>query len=212
MTIAADDTRRTMTDWPDSEAEPLSEPAIRALVRSRLPRLMASSTEALIVEEMEVCSGRARIDFAVIADQLIGIEIKGPKDSVSRLPRQAEAYSRCFDLVVLVVHESLARRAEELVPSWWGIVSGRVDGSRTRYRFNRLPEKNPSQDLEQLLALLWREELNALLAQYCDCIAMPKESKRTVRMRIVANVDADELRKAILLKLKERTEWRAVTL
>jgi hypothetical protein len=32
---------------------------------------------------MEVCSGRTRIDLAVIADRLIGIEIKGPKDDVT---------------------------------------------------------------------------------------------------------------------------------
>lgn len=205
-------THGATSGWPENEVESLSESAIRALVRSRLPRLMAFAPSALIVEEMEVCSGRARIDFAVIADQLIGIEIKGPRDSVARLPRQAEAYSQCFDLVVLVVHESLFGRAKALVPSWWGIVSGRQVGNRTRYRFQRLPEKNPRQDLEQLLALLWREELNALLEQYCGRIATPKESKKAIRMRMVAKVDADELHKATLLKLKERTEWRAVTL
>jgi hypothetical protein len=48
------------------------------------------------VEEMEVCSGRARIDLAVIGERLIGFEIKGPQDSVARLRGQAKAYSQCL--------------------------------------------------------------------------------------------------------------------
>jgi len=177
-----------------------------------LPRIVSPERQALIVEEMEVCSGRARIDFAVIADQLIGIEIKGPKDSVARLPGQAAAYSQCFDIVVLVVHESLFEKAQVLVPSWWGIVSGRRGGKNARYRFHRLPQKNPRRDLEQLLALLWREELAALLEQLCGCGVSPKESKRAIRLRIIANSSADELHRAILAKLKERAEWRATNL
>jgi hypothetical protein len=173
---------------------------------------MSRELQALVVEEMEVCSGRARIDFAVIADELIGIEIKGPNDSVARLPRQAAAYSQCFDVVVLVVHESLLKKAEALVPNWWGIVSGREVGSRTRYRFSRLPGKNPRRDLQQLLALLWREELTALLEQLCGCAALPKESKGALRMRIAASAGAGELHRAILAKLKGRTEWRTETL
>lgn len=111
-----------------------------------------------MVEEMEVCSGRARIDLAVIGDRLIGIEIKGPRDSVTRLPDQAKAYSQCFDHVVLIVHESLAAKARPLIPNWWGLIAGRQVDGRIRYRVVRRLRTNPSLNLERVLSLLWREE------------------------------------------------------
>jgi len=86
----------------------ITEQDIRSRVKAKIPRLLKKTHDALLIEEMEVCQGRARVDIAVIADFLIGIEIKGPKDNVSRLPGQVRAYSQCFDRVVLVVDESLA--------------------------------------------------------------------------------------------------------
>src|SRR5688572_8739206 len=117
---------RTAGDVRD-ETDPLplpSEQEIRAFIKSQVPRLLPSKSRAFLVEEMEVCSGRARIDLAVISDRLIGIEIKGPKDDVSRLPSQVKAYSECFDLVILAVHEALATRASVLIPEWWGLAVG----------------------------------------------------------------------------------------
>lgn len=199
-------------NFPKEDTEELTEKAIRALVKSRLGRLIPGSSSALIVEEMEVCSGQARVDFAVIGDQFIGIEIKSPKDSVARLPRQAQAYSQCFDIVVLIVHETLYERAKMLIPPWWGVVFGGKTGNRVRYQFYRLPEKNPHQDIAQILALLWRNELDGLLNTYLGYSSLPKESKRSLRSRLLAEVDAAELRKASLLKLRERKEWRGAEL
>ena len=56
-----------------------SERCIRELVKAEVPRFVRATSRVLLIEEMEVCSGRARVDLAVIGDRLIGIEIKGPK-------------------------------------------------------------------------------------------------------------------------------------
>ena len=188
----------------------LSEQDIRTFVKTQVPRLVRSRSRAFLVEEMEVCSGRARIDLAVIADHLIGIEIKGPKDNVTRLPGQAKAYSQCFDLVVLVVHESLAKKASALVPSWWGLVVGQQKESRIRYRFERRPEPNPSLNLETLLSLLWREEIDALLSDLVGGNPKPKASKRAIRAELLAHIEPPVLRHASLQKLRDRTAWRCV--
>src|SRR5262245_8778412 len=137
---------------PKSAQAEVTEQAIRTFVKSRLPRLVHSLSKAFLVEEMEVCSGRARIDLAIVGDRLIGIEIKGPQDSVTRLPGQAKAYSQCFDHVVLIVHESLAAKARALIPDWWGLIAGRQVDGRIRYRFEQRPETNPSLNLEKLLS------------------------------------------------------------
>ena len=192
--------------------EEVTEQAIRQFVKARLPRLVRSPPGAFLVEEMEVCSGRARIDLAVIADLLIGIEIKGPRDDVTRLPGQAKSYSQCFDHVVLIVPESLAVKARALIPDWWGLITGaRIDG-RIRYRVERRPEPNPSLNLEKVLSLLWREEINALLADLLGCNPKHKATKKSIRAELLAQVESPILHHASLRKLRERTDWRGVPL
>jgi hypothetical protein len=188
----------------------VTEQAIRTFVKARLPRLVQSRSRAFLVEEMEVCSGRARIDLAVIGDRLIGIEIKGPQDSVTRLPGQAKAYSQCFDQVVLLVHESLAEKALPLIPYWWGLIVGRQIGGRIRYRVERRPETNPSVDLDQVLSLLWREEIDALRYDLLGSTSRRRATKKSIRAELLPQVEPSILHQASLRKLRERTEWRGV--
>jgi hypothetical protein len=195
---------------PKHVPDEVTEEAIRTFVKARLSRLVRSPSRALLVEEMEVCSGRARIDLAVIGDRLIGIEIKGPQDNVARLPGQAKAYSECFDHVVLIVHESLARRARALIPDWWGLIAGRQIDGRIRYRVDRRSETNPNVNLERVLSLLWREEIDALLADLLGSRSKPKATKKSIRAELLAQVEPPILHYASLRKLRERTEWRGV--
>jgi hypothetical protein len=199
-------------DSPTNVPDDMTEQAIRTFVKARLPRLVQSLSRAYLVEEMEVCSGRARIDLAVIGDRLIGIEIKGPQDSVTRLPGQAKAYSECFDHVVLIVHESLATKALALIPDWWGLIAGRQVDGRIRYRFERRPETNPSLNLEKVLSLLWRDEIDALLADLLGSHPKPRATKKSIRAELLAQVEPPVLHQASLRKLRERTEWRGVPL
>lgn len=188
----------------------VTEQAIRTFVKARIPRLVPRLSRACLVEEMEVCSGRARIDLAVIGDRLIGIEIKGPQDSVTRLPSQAKAYSQCFDHVVLLVHESLVAKARPLIPDWWGLIAGRQVEGRIRYRVERRPAANPSLDLEKLLSLLWREEIDALLSDFLGSKSRPSATKKSIRAELLAQLEPPVLHQASLRKLRERTEWRGV--
>jgi hypothetical protein len=194
-------------DALDGPAE-VSEREIRDFIKAEIPRWLRNRAHTFLVEEMEVCSGRARIDLALITDQLIGIEIKGPKDDVTRLPGQAKAYSECFDRVVLVVHENLASKAAALIPDWWGIVVGEQKNCRLRYRFMRRPEVNPSLNLEVRLALLWRDEIRALLSSLTGAIAKPRATKKAVRAELISQIEPQLLKDASLRKLRERADWR----
>ncbi len=207
-----DRTRIPQADSPKKVPDDVTEQAIRTFVKARLPRLVQSLSKAFLVEEMEVCSGRARIDLAVIGDRLIGIEIKGPQDTVARLPGQAKAYSECFDHVVLIVHESLATKALALIPDWWGLIAGRQVDGRIRYRFERRPETNPSLNLEKVLSLLWRDEIDAMLADLLGSHPKQRATKKSIRAELLAQVEPPVLHQASLRKLRERTEWRGVPL
>jgi len=205
-----DRTRIPQADSPKNAPDDITEQAIRTFVKARLPRLVQSLSRAFLVEEMEVCSGRARIDLAVIGDRLIGIEIKGPQDSVTRLPGQAKAYSQCFDHVVLIVHESLAAKARPLIPNWWGLIAGRQVDGRIRYRVVRRLRTNPSLNLERVLSLLWREEIDALLSDLLGSNSKPRATKKSIRAELLAQVEPPILHHASLRKLRERTAWRGV--
>ena len=188
----------------------ITEQFLRDVVKSEAPRLVRSRSRALLVEEMEVCLGRARVDLAVIADRLIGIEIKGPRDDVARLPHQALAYSKCFDRVVLLVDESLVDKARPLIPTWWGIVVAMHDHGEFAYHFERRPRPNPDLDIEALLSLLWREEIDALTRDLLGKTTKLRATKRAIRAQLCEQIDVDVLRQASLNKLRDRSDWRTV--
>ena len=139
-----------------------------------------------------------------------GIEIKGPRDSVTRLPGQAKAYSQCFDHVVLIVHESLATKARALIPDWWGLIAGRQVDGRIRYRVERRPGDESELELEKVLSLLWREEIDALLSDLLGSNSKPRATKKSIRAELLAQVEPPILHHASLRKLRDRTAWRGV--
>lgn len=202
--------RRVAAPNAGARLSDVTEQFLRDLVKSEVPRLVRRRCRALLVEEMEVCRGRARVDLAVIADRLIGIEIKSPKDDVSRLPNQALAYSKCFDRVILVVDESLADKARPLIPAWWGIVVAVSRNGEFTHHFERRPRPNPELDIEALLSLLWREEIDALTLDLLGTSPKPHATKRAIGVELRKRVELDVLRHASLNKLRDRNNWRTI--
>lgn len=188
----------------------MTEDRIRLDIRARLSRMFGGGSGALLVEEMEVCSGKARIDMAVICGRLIGIEIKGPRDDLHRLPCQADQYSKCFDQVVLVVHDALAQDAIGLVPEWWGVVIGSEEAGSYTYRLTRRPAKNRQVDVEAVLALLWRDEIELLWSKFLQQPPPPKASKKQMRKQLFSDAQSNELRVAGIDLLRKRQDWRSL--
>lgn len=189
----------------------MTEDRIRSDVRVQLARMFGGAgASALLVEEMEVCSGRARVDMAVICDRLIGIEIKGPKDDLHRLPGQVNHYSKCFDIVVLVVHEELATGAMELIPSWWGVVTGCELHGSYGYRLTRRPVRNKHADVEAFLALLWRDEIVLLWSALLEYSPPSKASKKQLRQELISRARAEDLRAVGIDLLRKRQDWRSL--
>ena len=188
----------------------MSDAKIRTDIRALLPRVFRNADEALLVEEMEICSGKARADMAIISKQLIGVEIKGSKDTLRRLPNQIDQYSRCFDQVVLVVHESHANKAIQLVPNWWGIVVNSDEKNKMPYSIKRRPELNDNFELESFLMLLWKPELEVLCSKLLNWRPAQRNSKQNLRERLISNAINSQLKEAALGMLRIRKEWRSV--
>ncbi len=138
----------------------VSEAETRDLVRSQI--LARPEPPAMIVEEFWLPTSNRRADVAVLGPLMEGIELKTHRDSLERLPRQAEAYGCVFDKCSLVAAERHLRIAEGLLPTWWGLV--RIpccpDGS---LEVVRAAGRNPSVDTAVLVRLLWKDEARSAL-------------------------------------------------
>ena len=138
----------------------VSEAETRDLVRSQI--LARPDPPVMIVEEFWLPTSNRRADVAVLDPLMEGIELKTHRDSLKRLPGQAEAYGCVFDMCTLVTAERHLSRAEGLLPRWWGLVRIPADRGGS-LEVVRPAGRNPSVDTSILVRLLWKEEAKSAL-------------------------------------------------
>ena len=95
-----------------------------------------------IIEEKRM--GRSRADVVmVMAEALMGIEIKSDADTYARLKRQVKDYNRFFDSNIVAVGSTHAAHIEEHVPAWWGIITVEEIDHKVDFYMLREPGTNP---------------------------------------------------------------------
>lgn len=135
-----------------------------AVVRHSLKQtiLATASTPTEAVYEFWVPRTNERADVAVIGDAIEAFEIKTERDTLKRLPRQAEAYARLFDRCHAVLAARHVDSAVDMLPPWWGVLVYRDDGEPS-FEVLRDAAINVDVDAETLVRLLWRDEAHAAL-------------------------------------------------
>lgn len=78
---------------------------IRSTLQKKLTDEYCTDGDTIIVNELGICQGSARVDMAVVNGSLNGYEIKSDMDTLQRLPIQKEYYSQVFDNMVIVIGE-----------------------------------------------------------------------------------------------------------
>ena len=186
----------------------LREFEIRDALRRRLSDLFPPSTTK-IVEEMGLCLHDARIDFAAINGALHGFEIKSDQDTLERLARQVEVYSRVMDFVTIVTGPRYAPKVVERIPSWWGIET--VTGSETGVSFCTIREasRNPSPNPYAVAQLLWKDEAVGFLSALGLARGFRGKPRWVLFERISENVPLDILGEAVRSILRARESWRS---
>jgi hypothetical protein len=180
---------------------------VRLAVRELLAVEHAGDLGTRIVEEMGVWSGSVRVDIAVINGELVGYELKSDRDTLSRLPQQADLYSRLFDRVHLVVGSKHSREAKKLIPKWWGVHVATSVGSRVHLYQAREAKPNPKPDPLIIAQTLWREEALAILER--RGLAKGWKSKTAVQLhsRVAGALSLEDLRAEVRAVLKQRQGW-----
>lgn len=136
---------------------------VRAAVKSWLRGMHADDANTRIVEEMGIWSSAARVDIAVINGEMSGYELKSNSDTLDRLPNQIEIYGKVFDRMTLVVGDKHADSALRVVPRWWGCVVATMRDDTVALKQKRKGRRNPTQDPNVVVQMLWKEEAVAVL-------------------------------------------------
>lgn len=180
-------------------------------VRGAVHRLLAAMHEGddntRIVEEMGVWSGSARIDIAVINGQLTGYELKSDRDTLDRLPSQAELYNRVFDRVVLVVGERHASKAARAVPRWWGVTIAKGQNGEVSLTEKRASAANPRPDPLMLARLLWKSEALDLLVLHDLAKGWRSKPAEEMHRRLASELPIEILAAGVRSALKRRDGW-----
>ncbi len=182
---------------------------IRDSLRQELVAAYGSDSSTLIVEELGICCGMARVDVAVVNGELKGFEIKSEKDTLGRLPAQSGMYGKVFDTMSIVLGLRHLQAAESFLPNWWGIVVADrdVDGFLCLQRV-RKESNNTNQDALSLVQLLWRDEALALLHVAGLAAGLRKRPRRYLWAALAQNFCLSDLRGVIRERLKLRRNWR----
>ncbi len=138
--------------------EPMRDLEIRLALKASLQAQHHGDAEFRMVDELELCQTTARVDLAVINGRLDGYEIKSDRDTLTRLPVQAEIYGRIFDRMTIVAGSRHIPGALARVPAWWRVIEARSAKDGVRLSRIRGGAANPGRDPFAIAALLWREE------------------------------------------------------
>lgn len=181
---------------------------VRAAMRLRLGRKHAGDASTRIVEEMGIWGGAVRVDVAVINGELTGYELKSARDTLVRLPAQANLYNQVFDRVTLVTAENHLEPALAEIPSWWGIIIARTaKQGPVQLIQNRKTKRNPSLDALQIARLLWRDEAISVLTSVNSRKGYRSASAEILAERLAAELSLPDLRLAVRTCLKLRSGW-----
>jgi hypothetical protein len=183
---------------------------VRAAVRRRLNEKYGSDPGTRIVEEMGVWSGSVRVDLAVINGELCGYELKSDRDTLERLPFQADLYSRVFDKVELIVGSHHSDRAAELVPGWWKVtIATMKDGAvYLRPMAGHPGARNPNPEPYLVAQLLWKDEALAVLDTHGLAQGYRGKRVKAIHERLALSLPFDTLSREVRETLKRRPlEW-----
>lgn len=176
-------------------------------MRLRLRQEHEGDASTRVVEEMGIWSSSVRIDIAVINGELSGFELKSDRDTLQRLPLQADIYSRVFDRLALVVGSRHTAKALPIIPSWWSIIEAKEANGTVILETVRTGTPNPNPDPLLVAKLLWKNEALAALESFG--LAKGWRSKRisALHHRLATELSLVDLGIVVRAALKGRDGW-----
>ena len=203
---------RVVRERPITKARKVGDSIRDVDIRQRLDALLqqqhSGEPDTIIRHEMSLCGWRRRIDIATLNGEFAGYEIKSGRDTLSRLPGQADLYGRVFDRVTLVVTNRHHKKAVDLLPQWWGIIVARQDEERVILEPEREPVINTKLDAHTLAQLLWRSEALEEMKARGLARGLSKQCRDDIVLALSQCVPVEELREIAHARIRARPDWR----
>lgn len=181
---------------------------IRHALHAALKAEHAGEPDTLVVHELGICQGTARVDVAVINGSINGFEIKSDADRLHRLGRQSEAYGTVLDTVTLVTSKRHLAEGRAQIPYWWGIIEAKRSDAGVELKRIRKARPNRKQQPEAIARFLWRDEALAMLSEHGLDKGMLSKPRSVLWARLAAEMDLTELASGVRAALKCREDWR----
>jgi len=184
----------------------LNDADVRTLLMEELHSCYGNDPNTRVINELGINNGKSRVDVAVVNGIIHGYEIKSDLDTLDRLPRQIRYYNKLFQRMTIVSSRKYYQQICELVPKWWGIKIISIDG--TRLIEKRKGRKQNAQDIDTLLSLLWKKDLEELT----DVFKYPKKMKKIKKHQLLEifskEADIQTIQQHVYNALKTRENWR----
>lgn len=136
---------------------------VRQALVATLARRVGTQPHVLVPEVDVRWSVPARMDALLVADRISGFEIKSDVDSLTRLPRQIEAYGAVVERAILVVGDRHLAAGTEVVPPWWTIWGARWRDNEVVIREVRRGRLNPDLNPLAVTSFMSRDDLSEAL-------------------------------------------------
>ena len=182
---------------------------IRAALLSNPAKYLDFDRNSIIIQELGLCQGEARIDIAIIKEEIHGYEIKSTGDNLSRLPDQVKIYNRTLDYITLIASSNHLQKALDIVPSWWGVIRAECEEEKVSFSKIRSHKANPTLDPEAIIQLIWKEEAYNILRELNLHKGIKKKTKWILWDRLIKNLSINEIKNEVITSLKSRQDWRS---
>jgi hypothetical protein len=183
----------------------MNDKQIRLALRRTVFRRYLSRPDTVLLEELAIRHGAARVDLALINGSLHGFEVKSDCDSLTRLENQARLFNSVFDRMTLVVGYRHAGTAMKLIPGWWGVKLA-DPGPRGAVHFSdaRSPRNNPDVDKYFVVKLLWKSEALEILTALGLQRGLSAKPRKIIYRTLAENADLafirEQTRKALTIR------------
>jgi hypothetical protein len=164
---------------------------------------------SIVVDELSLCRGDARVDIAVVNGSLHGFEIKSEQDTLVRLANQIDVYSKVFDYLTLCVGPRHLEKVTEIIPEWCGILVATEKASHLTVNIVRAAFRNEATDTLSTAQLLWRPEVVAALADLGITKGVSGKPKPYLWNLLAESATQKQVSSYVRSALKARVNWRS---
>ena len=192
-----------------SEDVRIDDPAIRRVLVHKRLRPYLQRDDILVIDELGLAHARVRVDVAVLNGVLHGYEIKSDRDNLDRLQNQLEIYQQALQKLTFVVAERHASKVVSLTPNWCGVLIAQR-GPRGGLHLSplRRSSRNPEVNLFLMAHLLWRDEVQSILAMNGIAESALRAPRAKLYELLVEEVSEAKLAELIKFAMMRRQAWR----